>query len=1684
MKKLYQRILSMALSVSMLLSMAVTAGAVEDSATQLANNQTKWTDEGNYDKALYDSGAGNWVINDAADLAAFAKKVNDGSTFEGMTVTLGQNIDLTGHIWVPIGGIDYANGEFYNFSGVFDGAGYQITGMSITGEVPAYAGLFGRVTGESSALRDFTVSGEISGSVLRRTYPVQSGSQTINMTIYNAVGGICGYLTGSATNIVSRVDLSLTSKTNMKNTAVGGAFGELAIRETVSRQIRNLGEVVVTITAVDDQIAEYAGTPDIGGLVGCLNGNCGSSGGLFDSYNAGNVTVTSNTKYVYAFGILGGTTSNIRMINCYNQGDVQSNSTYDGSKGMGKVYAAGIMHDPDAMYLYNLYNSGRAWISRVGWEEADYCASQLTSEAGTDASATLVNCFFSSMGTAWGRYNVSKIKGPVAQFQQGSCTISGEPIVGSVSDSSIINLMNDWVKENSKYQLSSWIIGEDGLPALGFESGVEAGNYSITVDQSIQNGSLTVEVPEERVPGTANEGDTITVTPHPYTNFTLVANSLKANGTVLTAGSAGDYSFEMPAENVFLTAQFEDTSNNITLTGENAEAANVSLDHEKALAGELVTLEVNITARGYAASPEVTYQDDTGKTCELAVTKAKKEDSFAAADIYTFTMPDADVTVDVNVEKVPGYDSIFTTREVNGEFVQSLQPGVYAIEYAVWNAGMSIGAQFSMADGAKVNPMYLEVDAEGNHTYYMTLQWLKQSGLRGHLLELWNIPATFTRGQAPSSANQYRNDFTDDYALSKDGQALKADVVQYIYEQGGTVDEEAVEIFNWAMGSYPRVYQFTRTNADRQNDQFTNELEDTIYFYVHVDAMEGSNQQAVLEFNWDTIRKLDSLPNFSVDTSGMNATVQGAGYRQPVESDEPPKDPSVPGVALPDGTTAEISKLTSGDEYNQAVAAVGGASSVKAVLKATVSGTAFEQLKLYLQVGQGNVKKSDYAGGELSSEFKEAVAAMLETYRDLKLYYVNDADVRLLAADLTAATGTAPIVLSAEIPGSGIYVLTTADVEGADKPEYQIMAVQSEHGVIEADQSAAKAGETVTVTFRPEPQHELLVAYMNGTRLQVENNTATFEMPASRAVITATFEEDLDAKTYEISVDVGITNGTVEANKTVAYPGTEIILTVTPANGYSVERVAYNNTTITPVDGAYRFYMPEANVTIAATFKKDGGTTPGGNPGGETENRYYTVEINLWHATQDKASMGNVAFDNNRMAIYDKKTGKLQIASNPVTVSGYHSAIEGIRYKNDSGEYVSVIPLDTAQCTPNGKWEGITTPFDYLRLFEFAIPEYLTGEGTEYVDLKIKVPYTPMDDVVVGSDGYLDARLKIDWSTLQSTDDSELDPDDDPATGTSSITGEEIVDVDLTDKDTGIKLSTDSERLSNEATLSVEKLTSGSDYDTAVKAMTGITDSWSLYNITALVDGAVTAPEGSVTISIPCTADGLTVYRINAGGTKTVLKGEVKDGYYVLNTSSLGLFAIVGVLGEARELPFTDVEAGSWYYDGVKYAVEKGLFTGTSATTFAPNMELTRSMLVTVLYRLAGSPEVSQSGQFSDVQVDSWYEDAVTWAAANGVVAGYGGGVFGPDDDITREQLALILYRYAQLTEQDVDTETDLTAYSDAGEVSDFAREAMAWAVENGLINGTSKTTLSPKGTATRAQVAVILMRYLEQLNK
>lgn len=187
---------------------------------------------------------------------------------------------------------------------------------------------------------------------------------------------------------------------------------------------------------------------------------------------------------------------------------------------------------------------------------------------------------------------------------------------------------------------------------------------------------------------------------------------------------------------------------------------------------------------------------------------------------------------------------------------------------------------------------------------------------------------------------------------------------------------------------------------------------------------------------------------------------------------------------------------------------------------------------------------------------------------------------------------------------------------------------------------------------------------------------------------------------------------------------------------------------------------------------------------------------------------------------------------------------------------------------------------------------------------------------------------------------------------------------------------------------------------------------------------------------------------------------------------------------ETVKANFADVAADAWYADAVQYVYENGMMSGTSETTFSPDLTTTRGMIVTILYRLENEPAVTGTTAFTDVAADQYYANAVAWAAQNGIVSGTTATTFAPNNAITREQMAAILYRYAQFKGYDVSVKADLSVYTDAAQVSTYATDAMAWANGAQLITGTSQTMQTPASNATRAQVATILMRFCENIAK
>ena len=208
-------------------------------------------------------------------------------------------------------------------------------------------------------------------------------------------------------------------------------------------------------------------------------------------------------------------------------------------------------------------------------------------------------------------------------------------------------------------------------------------------------------------------------------------------------------------------------------------------------------------------------------------------------------------------------------------------------------------------------------------------------------------------------------------------------------------------------------------------------------------------------------------------------------------------------------------------------------------------------------------------------------------------------------------------------------------------------------------------------------------------------------------------------------------------------------------------------------------------------------------------------------------------------------------------------------------------------------------------------------------------------------------------------------------------------------------------------------------------------------------------------------------------------KYDKETGLATFTTTHLSSYVVGYAEESVWENPFTDVKDGDWFYEAVEFVVKNGLFIGTGDTAFSPDTSMTRAMLVTVLYRLEGKPAVTGTNSFTDVEDGEWYTDAVIWANANSIVTGYGEGLFGTNDPITREQLAVILYNYAKHKGYDVTKTASLESYTDASDISGWAADAMKWANVEGIIIGRTASTLDSGGNATRAEVAAIMQRFV-----
>lgn len=495
----------------------------------------------------------------------------------------------------------------------------------------------------------------------------------------------------------------------------------------------------------------------------------------------------------------------------------------------------------------------------------------------------------------------------------------------------------------------------------------------------------------------------------------------------------------------------------------------------------------------------------------------------------------------------------------------------------------------------------------------------------------------------------------------------------------------------------------------------------------------------------------------------------------------------------------------------------------------------------------------------------------------------------------------------------------------------------------------------------------------------------------------------------------------------------------------------------------------------------------------------YWVKIALYNAASNQISMGNVAFKNNTQALITTSDGKsvIRIASNPVSIPPYYSALQDVQFQNVSGQWQEVRAVKNSTIKANDGTNEHT--LSYLQMFEFEIPD--TSE--EFIPVKISVPYTPMDDIVDSDGGYIEARIKLFWKSIEEASSSAvLVPDDEDAVGSSKYsTSKKDKDdkgaaVDMTDKNSGIKLTADKYIFPSDTVFKFFSIKKGELYSTAKSLLGDSAEDFRLYTISAESDDKDI--NGISKLYFPVgddETDKTVIYRIrketettNAGKTQIEHTLSEKGDFYVISVKEFGSFAVVRLSSREQaaantELPeeigFSDIK-NHWASDYIKEAVSKKLFSGVDDSRFAPDDTATRGMLVTVLGRMMGNENKRDTyHSFEDIKETDYYYPHVIWAYENGIAKGISDTSFAPDLTVTREQLAVMLYNCAKMRGL-LSERKAASKFTDDELISEWAREAVyALAAEN-IIGGREDNSFDPKATATRAEIAVILVRFMK----
>lgn len=596
-------------------------------------------------------------------------------------------------------------------------------------------------------------------------------------------------------------------------------------------------------------------------------------------------------------------------------------------------------------------------------------------------------------------------------------------------------------------------------------------------------------------------------------------------------------------------------------------------------------------------------------------------------------------------------------------------------------------------------------------------------------------------------------------------------------------------------------------------------------------------------------------------------------------------------------------------------------------------------------------------------------------------------------------------------------------------------------------------GDTVTVTAQAAAGSQLkeIKVYETGDSsnelyfTKTSETTGTFDMPAFAVTVEAVFEAFTPpvTDTYTITCVDYSTYGSFTSDKTTAQEGDVVTISVKPNWGYRVDEIYYMTSTsgIIPPgqdfsyigDNKWTFAMPDSDVWVYVTYEpyfpgQDFYPITVSNPGSHC---VVTVPENGYYGSEVTVKLSN--FDTGYTLSYLKVDG---VYVKPYAYNGYL----GYTFKMPSHS----VAIEVGTTNVSGKYYIDTSYDSTLGGVEVWVNNNYTGNNWHQ-----------------GS-----------WADHNDSVSFKVKP----------YYSDDVVSVSVVGKQTGWTYSCDYNSYSGWYTFSMPKedVTISVDFrsgvhkvyvDTVTDGKLTVSDDWAKYGqivyVTAVPDYG-------------CTLSSLSV-RTATGDSVRVYNAQKADTYYFYMPDQYVSVSAV-FTGKYTSLPFNDVSYGDWYYNAVQFVYSRGIMDGVDYYKFDPNGTITRGMIVTMLWRMAGEPFEMPVTSFTDVEIGRYYTTAVAWACRNGIADGMGESTFGPNDAITREELVTLLYRYAQYFGHSC-IGTSIEGFADAGSVSSYAYNAMCWAYKAGVVTGTTGSRLNPQGTASRAEAAQMIMSFYSFLN-